>query len=152
MIKYSSAEREAAAEICSIAATTPGPTFAEAWQEKEAEGYRYGGDALENVEFGWDIAVAKFGDALTSALKRVEELQRECELLHVTFDEMSTIEHEAFIRGRDIGRTYFADEERVLLRAALAEAVKEIEEHHREYKYVTPKEAMDRLRALGEKK
>jgi hypothetical protein len=31
-------------------------TFEEAWAEKEAEGYQYGEEALEQVRFGWDIA------------------------------------------------------------------------------------------------
>lgn len=30
-------------------------TFEEAWAEKEKEGYQYGGDALQNVKFGWEI-------------------------------------------------------------------------------------------------
>lgn len=33
-------------------------TFEQAWAEKEAEGYRYGADALEQVRFGWEIACA----------------------------------------------------------------------------------------------
>lgn len=32
-------------------------TFEEAWKQKEAKGYQYGKDALEQVRFGWDIAV-----------------------------------------------------------------------------------------------
>lgn len=32
------------------------PSFRAAWAKKEAEGYRYGGDALENVAFGYKIA------------------------------------------------------------------------------------------------
>lgn len=32
-------------------------TFEQAWARKEAEGYRYGRDALENVHFGWEIAI-----------------------------------------------------------------------------------------------
>lgn len=35
---------------------SPGvPTFEEAWAQKEAEGYQYGRDALERVQFGWEI-------------------------------------------------------------------------------------------------
>lgn len=30
--------------------------FEEEWAKKEAQGYRYGGDALENVAFGFRIA------------------------------------------------------------------------------------------------
>ena len=33
-------------------------TFDEAWAEKERTGYQYGKDALEQVRFGWDIAMA----------------------------------------------------------------------------------------------
>lgn len=33
-------------------------SFEQAWAQKEAEGYQYGHDALENVRFGWEIAVA----------------------------------------------------------------------------------------------
>lgn len=32
-------------------------TFEQAWAEYEKRGYHYGGDALENVRFGWKIAV-----------------------------------------------------------------------------------------------
>ena len=32
--------------------------FKEAWAEKEAEGYQYGHDALEQVRFGWDMRAA----------------------------------------------------------------------------------------------
>jgi hypothetical protein len=31
-------------------------TFEEAWAKKEAEGYQYGPDAMEQVRFGWEIA------------------------------------------------------------------------------------------------
>lgn len=30
-------------------------TFEEAWKRKEAEGYQYGADALEQVRFGWEL-------------------------------------------------------------------------------------------------
>jgi len=30
-------------------------TFEEAWAKKEAEGYQYGADALEQVRFGWEL-------------------------------------------------------------------------------------------------
>lgn len=33
-------------------------TFEQAWALKEAEGYQYGPDALEQVRFGWEIAVS----------------------------------------------------------------------------------------------
>ena len=33
-------------------------TFEHAWAEKEREGYQYGEDALEQVRFGWEIAMA----------------------------------------------------------------------------------------------
>lgn len=33
------------------------PTFAEVWAGKEAEGFQYGEDALEQVRFGWDLAM-----------------------------------------------------------------------------------------------
>ena len=39
-------------------------TFAEAWAAKEAEGYQYGDDALEQVRFGWEIRQAKVLAAL----------------------------------------------------------------------------------------
>lgn len=32
-------------------------TFEEVWAEKEREGYSYGEDALEQVRFGWELAV-----------------------------------------------------------------------------------------------
>lgn len=31
------------------------PSFEEAWKVKEAEGYQYGKDALEQVRFGWEL-------------------------------------------------------------------------------------------------
>ena len=34
-------------------------TFEQAWAEKEAEGYQYGEDALEQVKFGWELAMAE---------------------------------------------------------------------------------------------
>lgn len=48
--------------------------FREAWALKEAEGYRYGHDALEQVRFGWDMAMAQ-ADRLTDALERIRELE-----------------------------------------------------------------------------
>lgn len=41
-----------------------GMTFDEAWAKKEAAGYRYGRYALENVEFGYRIAL----DELTALI------------------------------------------------------------------------------------
>lgn len=38
------------------------PSFEELWAVKEKEGYRYGRDALEQVRFGYDIAVAALGE------------------------------------------------------------------------------------------
>lgn len=35
------------------------PPFKTAWARKRSEGYQYGGDALENVRFGYEIAVAE---------------------------------------------------------------------------------------------
>lgn len=35
-----------------------GVTFEQAWSQKEAEGYNYGHDALEQVRFGWEMALA----------------------------------------------------------------------------------------------
>lgn len=37
------------------------PRFDEAWARKEAEGYSYGQDALEQVRLGWEMAVAALG-------------------------------------------------------------------------------------------
>lgn len=48
-------------------------TFEEAWAKKEAEGYRYGRDALENVRFGWEIAHAAHsgeGRSTTDAFRK----------------------------------------------------------------------------------
>jgi hypothetical protein len=30
-------------------------TFEQTWQQKEADGFRYGDDALEQVRLGWDL-------------------------------------------------------------------------------------------------
>lgn len=42
-------------------------TFKEAWAKKEAQGYRYSSDALEQVEFGWEMREAEI-KRLTEAL------------------------------------------------------------------------------------
>jgi|GEM_PF-6244960 len=34
------------------------PSFEEVWAKKEAEGYQYGHDALEQVRFGWELRAA----------------------------------------------------------------------------------------------
>jgi hypothetical protein len=45
--------------------TPPAPTcrhektFEQAWALKEAEGYQYGPDALEQVRFGWELAMGE---------------------------------------------------------------------------------------------
>jgi hypothetical protein len=41
-------------------------TFKEAWAKYEAKGYDYGRDALDNVEFGWQICM----EAMNSAPKQ----------------------------------------------------------------------------------
>ena len=33
-------------------------TFEQAWSEQKAQGYDYGYEALENVRFGWELALA----------------------------------------------------------------------------------------------
>jgi len=38
-----------------MAISRPRP-FSIVWREKEAQGYQYGADALENVKFGWQLA------------------------------------------------------------------------------------------------
>jgi hypothetical protein len=60
-------------------------TFKEAWAAKEREGYQYGGDALENVEFGWEIACAEmkvneaevWNEAIDAVLKAIKEPTQE---------------------------------------------------------------------------
>lgn len=47
------------------------PPFEDEWAKKEAEGYIYGGDALENVKFGYEIARA----ALSSLRDRNDVLE-----------------------------------------------------------------------------
>lgn len=47
---------EAAKNIVARRPDLRAETFEQAWAKKEAEGYQYGGDALENVRFGWNIA------------------------------------------------------------------------------------------------
>lgn len=39
------------------------PTFDEVWAQKKREGYSYGEDALEQVRFGWRLAMIAFGGA-----------------------------------------------------------------------------------------
>jgi hypothetical protein len=38
-------------------------TFEMVWLEKMAEGYQYGDDALEQVKFGWELAMKAVKDA-----------------------------------------------------------------------------------------
>lgn len=70
-------------------------TFKEVWAEKEAEGYRYGSDALDQVEFGWDLAMSTIIKAATSVLidKQIDnepklatltDLERELTLMRST--------------------------------------------------------------------
>lgn len=47
-------------------------TFEEAWAKKEAEGYQYGRDALEQVHFGWKI---REGYAVTDQ-RRLEAMRK----------------------------------------------------------------------------
>jgi hypothetical protein len=42
--------------------------FDDVWQEMETQGYRYGSDALEQVRFGWDLAIAD-RDAIVAELE-----------------------------------------------------------------------------------
>jgi hypothetical protein len=52
-------------------------TFEEAWAEKEAAGYQYGADALEQVWFGWEIReAAEKEDVLLAAVKAMTPEQR----------------------------------------------------------------------------
>lgn len=43
------------------------PSFDDAWRVKEAEGYQYGHDALEQVSFGWELREAYAAAPPTSA-------------------------------------------------------------------------------------
>lgn len=38
-------------------------TFEEAWSEKEAAGYQYGANALEQVRLGWEMRAAAEAEA-----------------------------------------------------------------------------------------
>ena len=49
------------AESLALSGKNPCMTFEQAWAEKEAAGYQYGADALEQVKFGWEIALAAMG-------------------------------------------------------------------------------------------
>lgn len=49
-------QREAPELAAKLAVVNPEKTFEDAWQLFEAAGFRYGGDALEQVRFGWQIA------------------------------------------------------------------------------------------------
>ncbi|WP_257556494.1 hypothetical protein [Sphingobium sp. CFD-2] len=42
------------------------PSFEQVWATKEAEGYQYGEDALEQVRFGWELAVAALFSATST--------------------------------------------------------------------------------------
>lgn len=53
------------------------PTFAEAWARYKAKGYQYGGDALENVDFGYRIALEELS-ALRHTPTPVENEREAC--------------------------------------------------------------------------
>jgi hypothetical protein len=52
-------------------------TFEQAWAEKEAEGYQYGEDALEQVRFGWEIAQKALKEARQDDLNELNRLSEE---------------------------------------------------------------------------
>jgi len=58
-------------------------TFEQAWARMEAEGYQYGGDALENVRFGFELARGSKHAAQTAAdfVAERDELRDLLELL-----------------------------------------------------------------------
>jgi len=45
-------------------------TFEEAWAKKEAAGYQYGQDALEQVRVGWDLAMEARADGMEFQFER----------------------------------------------------------------------------------
>lgn len=47
-------------------------TFEQAWAEKEAEGYQYGRDALEQVRFGWELRERQVS-LMYAALNKISE-------------------------------------------------------------------------------
>jgi hypothetical protein len=54
-------------------------TFKQVWAEKEAAGYQYGHDALENVQLGFRLAVEEYERELTAAQAENEALRKEIE-------------------------------------------------------------------------
>lgn len=52
---------------------TGAESFDSAWAEKEAQGFIYGHDALEQVRFGWEIR----GSVVSAKDKRIAELEAE---------------------------------------------------------------------------
>lgn len=55
--KKGSEEERQLHEILAARLQQPLRTFEQAWADKEAQGFNYGQDALENVRFGWKIAM-----------------------------------------------------------------------------------------------
>jgi hypothetical protein len=45
-------------------------TFEQAWAKKQAEGYQYGKEALDNVRFGWEIAYEVLAEELRDAIEK----------------------------------------------------------------------------------
>lgn len=45
-------------------------SFEEVWAEKEAEGYQYGHDALEQVRFGWELCQAEYQHMTSDVVTR----------------------------------------------------------------------------------
>lgn len=98
-------------------------TFKEAWAAKEAEGYQYGPDALEQVEFGWQLAqdeidrvsgkFARLENEATEALQALHQLASEikqvveddrsistqCDALRIENERLKGLLHETFEDG-----------------------------------------------------
>lgn len=66
-------------------------TFKEAWAVKEAEGYQYGPDALEQVEFGWRLAQDEI-DRVSGKFVRLEnEATEALQALHQLAGEVKQV-------------------------------------------------------------
>lgn len=64
-------------------------SFEEAWAAMEAQGYRYGEDALEQVRFGWELAFERAAE-LKAGLQKAREALLHWRIVkgeHITRDE-----------------------------------------------------------------
>lgn len=62
--------------------------FRKVWASKEAEGFQYGKDALEQVKFGWDLAIATI---TTETQEPIQTPKNPPSVLHLTMADLTAL-------------------------------------------------------------